>query len=181
MSCVNCPTNWKFWYINHAVWKYSKSGVYYTDLFREIELASSPNEMPKDILHDFEGQYYNNYIYIDDSIAIIESCDTKEEKDVFHVLIFPIKHVEGLSIFDYPELLVKIYSAADKLSELAGFKDASYGLSTKMVDNYMPHTHLHVQAHEQLAWDKLRDMLYPQFYKDSQFYKVGLSDVLPLD
>lgn len=164
MSCVNCPTNWRFWYINHAVWKYGKTGVYYTDLYREIELANSPDELPRDILYDFEGKSYNNFIYIDESIAIIESVSVKEDNDMFHVLIFPIEHIEGLSIFDYPDLMVKIYSAADRLAELAGFEDASYGISTKMVDDYMPHTHLHVQSQEPLAWDKLRDRLYPKFY-----------------
>lgn len=170
MTCVNCPTNWKFWYMNHAVWKYGKSNVYFQDLQRAIESAQSRSDIPAEVLEDFEGQEYNRFIYLDTSIAILESVSTKEDLDLFHLLVFPVEHIEGLSIFDYPDLLIKMYCAGDQIAKLTGLTTADYGLSTKMVNDYMPHAHLHIQGYEAIPSAKVRDMLYPEFYKDSQFY-----------
>lgn len=168
-ECGLCPKSWKFAYSYYTALEYGK----YDEVFLpQIYQATSIDDIPSDIRLKFNNRPVD-FLYMDDTLAIFQDVDMDSNT---HLLLFPIKHIDRLDILKYPVILNSMICAANMVVELAGLAEAYISISTKK-DNtdYIPHFHMHIQSRDFIDYENLKNLLYPQFYLDSEFF-VSCSD-----
>jgi diadenosine tetraphosphate (Ap4A) HIT family hydrolase len=163
-SCALCPNDWRFSYSNLTAQEY---GRYNENVLQKVYDAKQESDIPSVILKKFKGRDYG-FVYKDEYLAIFH--DVYQDMAT-HLLILPVDHIERFDILKYPDILMRMYCAANRIVELADFEECYIAVSNKKTD-YIPHFHMHVQSRSYAESEKLNSLLYPKFYEDSEFFVV---------
>jgi diadenosine tetraphosphate (Ap4A) HIT family hydrolase len=161
-ECALCPNNWRFPYSYYTALEYGKGDEIYLP---QIYQAESESDIPHEIKLKYDNKHVD-FLYIDDSIAIFQDVDSDS---ITHLLAFPVKHIDRLNILKYPTLFNSIICAANMIVKLADLVEAYISISTKNID-YIPHFHVHIQSKNAIDYESLKNLLYPKFYLDSEFF-----------
>lgn len=161
-SCALCPDDWRF---SYSVFTAQKYGRYNENVLQKVYDAKEESDIPSLVLKQFKGRDYE-FIYKDEHMAIF--YDIYQDMAT-HLLIFPIKHIERFDILKYPDILMRMYCAGNSIIKLADFKECYISVSSKQTD-YVPHFHMHVQSKNESTFEGLKNLLYPYFYEDSEFF-----------
>lgn len=163
-ECALCPKNWRFAYSYYTALEYGKYDEVYLP---QIYQATSDDDIPSEIKLKFNNRPVD-FLYMDEDIAIFQDVDMDS---VTHLLVFPVKHIDRLDILKYPVLFNSMICAANMVVELAKLAEAYISISTKIHNtDYIPHFHMHVQSRDAIDYENLKNLLYPKFYLDSEFF-----------
>lgn len=163
-NCALCPTNWRFLYSYYTALEYGKTDQQY---LQQIYDSKTIDDIPEKIRIQY-ADYIVDFLYIDDQFAIFQDV----EKDApTHFIFFPIQHIETFNILKYPDLLKSMICAANMIVKITEVDEARTSISNKSNDlNIIPHFHMHLTANYPVDYLKLKNSLYPYFYKDSEFF-----------
>jgi diadenosine tetraphosphate (Ap4A) HIT family hydrolase len=161
-SCAICPNDWRFSYSNFTAKKYGRGN---NNVLKKVLNAQEESDIPHIVLKQFKGRDYG-FVYKDEHIAIF--YDVYQDMAT-HLLMLPIQHIERFDILKYPDILMRMYCAGNSIVKLANFAECYISVSAKKED-YVPHFHMHIQSKDRSTFEGLKELLYPYFYEDSEFF-----------